>query len=186
MPMRCGIGALLLSSALLTGVTSASAQSPRESPMCDAVKQLLAIRDLMSLAIGPLVDLGPGGDPVQLRGPGQAVVPGTTDCKVHRTDYKSQGRHDLSYYCEMTDAQPRSSNHKAIVRGLNARLHPCLPGWNEQENFHESSDSSMAFLNTYSVDYTKGRRKIAIIRIMSLDDNKAMSTTFNVIDKFDN
>jgi hypothetical protein len=182
MPMRFGLGAILLSSALLTGAGPAAAQSP----MCDAVKQLLAIRDLMSLAIGPLVDLGPGGDPVQLRGPGQAVVPGTTDCKVHRTDYKSQGRHDLSYYCEMTDAQPRSSNHKAIVRSLNARLHPCLPGWNEQENFHESGDSSMAFLNTYSVDYNKGRRKIAIIRIMSLGDQKAMSTTFNVIDKFDN
>ena len=180
--MRCGLGALLLSSALLGDVSSAAAQSP----MCDAVKQLLAIRDLMSLAIGPLVDLGPGGDPVQLRGPGQAVVPGTTDCKVHRTDYKSEGRHDLSYYCEMTEAQPRSSNHKAIVRSLNARLHPCLPGWTEKENFHESSDSSMAFLNTYSVDYLKGRRKIAIIRIMSLDDQKAMSTTFNVIDKFDN
>ena len=181
--MRCGLGILLLSSALLIDVSPAAAQSP----MCDAVKQLLAIRDLMSLAVGPLVDLSKAGDdPVQLRGPGQAVVPGTTDCKVHRTDYKSQGRHDLSYYCEMTDAQPRSSNHKAIVRSLNARLHPCLPGWNEQENFHESSDSSMAFLNTYSVDYLKGRRKIAIIRIMSLDDQKAMSTTFNVIDKFDN
>jgi hypothetical protein len=179
--MRYALGALLLSSALFVDASSAAAQSP----MCDAVKQLTVIRDLMSLAIGPLVDLGPGGDPVQLRGPGQAVVPGTTDCKVHRTDYKSRGRHDLSYYCEMTDAPPRSSNHKAIVRSLNARLHPCLPGWNEQENFHESSDSSMAFLNTYSVDYTKGRRKIAIIRIMSLGDTKAFSTTFNVIDKFD-
>src|ERR1051325_10096085 len=79
MPMRCGLGILLLSSALLIDVSPAAAQSP----MCDAVKQLLAIRDLMSLAVGPLVDLGPGGDPVQLRGPGQAVVPGTTDCKVH-------------------------------------------------------------------------------------------------------
>ena len=179
--MRYGLGALLLSSTLLAGITSA----PAQSPMCDAVKQLLVIRDLMSLATGPLVDLGPGGDPVQLRGPGQAVVPGTTDCKVHRTDFKSEGRHDLSYYCEMTDAQPRSSNHKQIVRSLNARLKPCLPGWNGQENFHESSDNAMALFNTYSVDYIKGRRKIAIIRIMSLDDKKAFSTTFNVIDKFD-
>ena len=181
--MRCGLGALLLSSALLIGVSSAAAQSP----MCDAVKQLLAIRDLMSLATGPLVDLGKAGDdPVQLRGPGQAVVPGTTDCKVHRTDYKSRGGHDLSYYCEMTDAQPRSSNHQAIVRSLNARLRPCLPGWGGQEDFHESSDKAMARFNTYSVNYQKGRRKIAIIRLMSLDDEGAFSTTFNVIDKFDN
>jgi hypothetical protein len=182
MPMRYGLGALLLSSALLIDVAPAAAQSP----MCDAVKQLLAIRDLMSLAIGPLVDLGPGGDPVQLRGPGQAVVPGTTDCKVHRTDYKSRGGHDLSYYCEMTDAQPRSSNHQAIVRSLNTRLRPCLPGWNGQEDFHESSDNAMARFNTYSVNYVKGRRKIAIIRLMSLDDERSFSTTFNVIDKFDN
>ena len=181
--MRYRLGALLLSSALLIDVSSAVAQSP----MCDSVKQLLAIRDIMSLAIGPLVDLGqPGDDPVQRRGPGQAVVPRTTDCKVHRTDYKSRGGHDMSYYCEMMDAQPRSPNHIRIVRDLNAQLKPCLPGWNGQENFHESKDSSMAFLNTYSVDYVKGRRKFAIIRIMSLDDQKAMSTTFNLIDKFDN
>jgi len=180
--MRCGYRAVLLSSALCLASSLASAQSP----VCDAVKQLTAIRDLMSLAIGPLVDLGEAGDdPVQRRGPGQAVVPDTTDCKVHRTDYKSKGGHDLSYYCEMSDAQPRSRDHKQIVRNLNARLQPCLPGWNEQENFHESKDSAMAFLNTYSVDYAKGRRKIAIIRIMSLDDQKAFSTTFNVIDKFD-
>jgi hypothetical protein len=69
-----------------------------------------------------------------------------------------------------------------MVRDLNSRLRPCLPGWSEKENFNESS--STAFLNTYSVDYTKGSRKIAIIRIMSLDDQKAFSTTFNVIDKF--
>jgi hypothetical protein len=180
--MRYGLGALALMSALLTGATSALAQSP----MCDAVKQLVVIRDLMSLAVGPLVDLGqPGDDPVQRRGPGQAVVPGTADCKVHRTDYKSRGGHDLSYYCEMTDAQPRSSNHKPIVRSLNARLRPCLPGWNEQEDFHESNDSTARF-NTYSENYTKSRRKIAIIRLMSLDDDKAFNTTFNVIDKFDN
>ena len=155
------------------------------SPMCDAVKQLLAIKDLMALATGPVVDLGPGGDPVQSRGPGQAVVPRTTDCKVHRTDYKGSGRHDMSYYCEMIDAQPRGSDHKRIMRDLNAQLRPCLPGWNEEENFHESSGGS-AFLNTYSVDYTKGIRKVAIIRLMSLDDPKAFSTTFNVIDKFPN
>ena len=182
--MRYGLGALFLSSALLVDVCPASAQSPVESPMCDAVKQLVALKDLMSLAIGPLVDLGPGGDPVQSRGPGQAVVPRTTDCKVHRTDYKSRGGHDLSYYCEMSDGQPRSSDHKRIVRDLNRQLRPCLPGWNEKENFNETNDSAMVSLNTYSVDYTKGSRKIAIIRIMSLDDQKAFSTTFNVIDKF--
>jgi hypothetical protein len=182
--MRCSYRAILLSSALCLASSLASAQSPRESPMCDAVKQLVTLKDLMSLAVGPLVDLGPGGDPVQSRGPGQAVVPRTTDCKVHRTDYKSTGGHDLSYYCEMTDAQPRSSDHKRIVRDLNARLRPCLPGWNERENFNESKDGAYAFLNTYSVDYTKARRKVAIIRIMSLDDQKAFSTTFNVIDKF--
>lgn len=180
--MRYGSGAILLSSALLVlaGVPSASAQSP----MCDAVKQLVVIRDLMSLATGPLVDLGPGGDPVQLRGPGQAVVPRTTDCKVHRTDYKSRGGHDLSYYCEMSDAEPRGRDHKKIMRDLDARLRPCLPGWNGQEEFHESSDKATARFNTYSVNYLKGRRKIAIIRIMSLDDEGAFSTTFNVIDKF--
>ena len=159
-------------------------QSPTQSSMCEAVKQLVTLKDLMSLAIGPLVDLGPGGDPVQSRGPGQAVVPRTTDCKVHRTDYKSTGGHDLSYYCEMADAEPRSSDHKQIMRGLNSRLRPCLPGWKEEESFNESKDSSTAFLNTYSVNYTKDRRKVAIIRIMSLDDQKAFSTTFNVIDKF--
>ncbi len=181
--MHRELRAFVLAAVLVLDVSAASAQSP----MCDAVKQLTAIRDIMSLAIGPLVDLGHAGDdPVQLRGPGQAVVPGTTDCKVHRTDYKSKGGHDLSYYCEMSDAQPRSSDHKQIVRNLNARLRPCLPGWNEEENFHESKDSSTAFLNTYSVNYTKGRRKIAIIRIMSLDDPKAFSTTFNMIDKFSN
>jgi hypothetical protein len=178
--MRCGYRAIFLSSAFCLASSFASAQSP----MCDAVKQLVALKDLMSLAIGPLVDLGQGGDPVQSRGPGQAVVPRTTDCKVHRTDYKSTGGHDLSYYCEMSDAQPRSSDHKRIVRDLNARLRPCLPGWHEQENFSESKDGGYAFLNTYSVDYTKGSRKVAIIRIMSLDDQKAFSTTFNVIDKF--
>src|SRR5262249_35272590 len=110
--MRFRLGALLLSTALLIDAGTAAAQSPT----CDPVKQLTAIRDLMSLAIGPLVDLGPGGDPVQLRGPGQAVVPRTTDCKVHRTDYKSRGGHDLSYYCEMLDAEPRGRDHKRIVR----------------------------------------------------------------------
>lgn len=179
-----GCRTVLLSSVLCLASSLASAQSLSQSSMCDAVKQLLAIKDLMALATGPVVDLGPGGDPVQSRGPGQAVVPRTTDCKVHRTDYKSAGRHDMSYYCEMIDAQPRSGDHKRIMRDLNAQLRPCLPGWNEEENFHESSGGGSGFLNTYSVDYTKGIRKVAIIRIRSLDDPKAFSTTFNVIDKF--
>ena len=179
--MRSAFKALPLSTALVIGASAASAQSP----MCDAVKQLVILKDLTTLAVGPLVDLGPGGDPIQQRGPGQEILPRTTDCKVHRTDYKSSGGHDLSYYCEMADANPRGSDHKRIVRDLNARLRPCLPGWNEKEDFSESKDSSYAFLNTYSVEYTKGRRKVAIIRIMSLDDQKAFSTTFNLIDKFD-
>jgi hypothetical protein len=179
--MRSAFKALLLSTALVIGASAASAQSP----MCDAVKQLVILKDLMTLAIGPLDDLGSGGDAIQKRGPGQSIVPRTTDCKVHRTDYKSSGGHDLSYYCEMSDADPRGSDHKRIIRDLNARLRPCLPGWSEKEDFSESKDTSYAFLNTYSVEYRKGGRKVAIIRIMSLDDQKAMSTTFNVIDKFD-
>src|SRR5262249_5203081 len=153
--MNCAYRAIFLSTALCLASSVASAQSPGQSNMCDAVKQLLAIKDLTSLAIGPLVDLGGSDDPAQLRGPGQSVVPRTTDCKVHRTNYKSTGGHDLSYYCEMSDGQPRNKDHKRIVRDLNSRLRPCMAGWNEQENFHESKDSSMSFLNTYSVDYTK-------------------------------
>ena len=65
-------------------------------------------------------------------------------------------------------------------------MRPCLPGWSEREDFNESKDGSLAFLDTYSVEHTKGSRKVSIIRIMSLDDPKAFSTTFNVIDKLDN
>jgi hypothetical protein len=183
--MWCGYRLISLSAAFCLASSIASAQSPAQSGMCDAVKQLIAIKDLMSLAVAPLVDLGGSDDPAQLRGEGQAVVPRTTDCKVHRTNYKSRGGHDLSYYCEMSDAQPRSKDHKRIVRDLNSRLRPCLPGWTEQEHFSESKDSAMAFLNAYSVDYMKAGRKVAIIRLMSLDDKTAFSTTFNVIDKFD-
>ena len=153
--------------------------------MCDAIKQIVVVKDLMSLAIGPLEDLGATGDAIQKRGPGQPVVPRTTDCKVHRTEYKGRSGYDISYYCEMSDADPRGSDHKRIMRDLNARLRPCMAGWSEREDFNESKDRSLAFLDTYSVNYIKGGRKVAIICLTLLDDPKAYNTTFNVVDKFD-
>jgi hypothetical protein len=177
--MRSGFQAVLFSSALILGSCVASAQSP----LCDAVKQLIATKNLHTLATGPLVDLGAGGDAIQTRGPGKSILPRTKDCKVHQTNYKSSAGTDLSYYCELTDADPRGRDHKRIIRDLNSRLRPCMTGWSEREEFNEST-SSLAWLNTYAVEYTKDGRKVSIIRLTSLEDTTSFSTTINVTDKF--
>ena len=177
--MRSGFQAILFSSALILGSSVASAQSP----LCDAVKQLTATKNLHTLATGPLVDLGAGGDAIQKRGPGKSILPRTKDCKVHQTDYKSTAGTDLSYYCELTDADPRGRDHKQIMRDLNSRLRPCMAGWSEREEFNESKNSSLAWLNTYAVEYTRDGRQVSIIRLTSLDDKASFSTTINVTDK---
>jgi hypothetical protein len=176
--MRSGFQAVLFSSVLILSSSVASAQSA----LCDAVKQLVATKNLRTLATGQLVDLGAGGDAIQTRGPGKSLLPGTKDCKVQQTDYKSSAGTDLSYYCELTDADPRGRDHKQIMRDLNSRLRPCMAGWSEREEFNEST-SSLAWLNTYAVEYRKDGRKVSIIRLTSLADTASFSTTINVTDK---
>jgi hypothetical protein len=177
--MRSGFQAVLFSSALILGSSVASAQSA----LCDAVKELIATKNLRTLATGQLVDLGAEGDAIQMRGPGKSILPRTKDCKVHHTSYKSSPGSDLSYYCELTDADPRGRDHKRIMRDLNSRLRPCMAGWSEREDFNESKSSPLAWLDTYAVEYTKDGRKISIIRLTSLDDTSSFSTTINVTDK---
>ena len=150
--------------------------------MCDAVKQVLAVEDLMTLADGPLVliNTSPLFGLANKRAPSRTIVPQTSDCKVHRTDYANGGR-QLSYSCEIADADPQGRDHRKIVRDVNARLRPCLPGWTGQEDFQEAVGVAPAY---YTVEYMKGRRKVSIIRLLGRD-NTSYSTTLNVTDKFD-
>jgi hypothetical protein len=179
--MRPGFQAVLISSALILGPSLASAQSA----MCDAVKQLIAVKDIHTLSTGPLMDLGGGDEMIQRRGAGKSILPGTTDCKVHQTDFKSRAGHDLSYYCELTDADPHGRDHRRIVRDLNSRLRPCMAGWAEREEIVEGQDAMLAFLNTYAVEYTKDGRKVSIIRLNAMTDMTSFSTSISVTDKFD-
>jgi hypothetical protein len=179
--MRPGFSVVLFSSALILGPSLASAQSA----MCDAVNELVITKNLHTLATGALVDLGGDGDAIQRRGPGKSILPGTTDCKVHQTDYKSRAGHDLSYYCELADADPHGSDHRRIVRDLNSRMRPCMAGWAEREEIVEGQDAMLAFLNTYAVEYTKDGRKVAIIRLNAMTDMTSFSTTISVTDTFD-
>src|SRR5262249_35939320 len=124
--MRSACHALALCATLIL----ASSPAPAQSPMCDAVKQVLAVEDLVTLADGPLVLFHtiPLAGMALKRASSRTIVPQTRDCKVHRTDY-AHGGHHLSYSCEIADADPQGRDHRKIVRDLNARLRPCLPGW---------------------------------------------------------
>lgn len=177
--MRRGLQAFVGSLAVLLGASPA----PAQSPMCEAVKQLVAGADLMTLADGPLVQshTSPLFGLTNKRAPGRAIVPQTKDCSVHRTDYTNRAGHQLSYSCEIADADPSGRDHARIVRDVTARLRPCLPGWRELEDFNEPRGVVPAF---YTVEYTKGARKVSIIRLLSRD-SKSFRTTFNVTDKFD-
>jgi hypothetical protein len=176
--MRRGLQAFVGSVAVLLGASPA----PAQSPTCEAVKQLLAVADLMTLADGPLVvsHTSPLLGFINKRAPGRVIVPQTKDCSVNRTDYANAG-HQLSYSCAIADADPSGRDHVRIVRDVNARLRPCLPGWRELEDFNEPRGVVPAF---YTIDYTKGGRKVSIIRLLSRD-GKSFSTTFNVTDKSD-
>jgi hypothetical protein len=70
------------------------------------------------------------------------------------------------------------------MRDLNSRLRPCMAGWSEREDFNESKNTPLAWLDTYAVEYTKDGRKVSIIRLTSLDDTTSFSTTINVTDTF--
>jgi hypothetical protein len=108
-------------------------------------------------------------------------VPQTGDCEVHRTDYANRAAYSVSYSCQIADAGPLERNNATIVRDVSARLRPCLPGWSEVNIFSEHRSATAALHNIYVIEYTKGGRKVSIVRLRSRDDT-SFSTTFNVTD----